>query len=79
MQYCNFQQLCRHVIRNQHKLMRILQQQIRLCTGTARPQQKLIEDESIKLIEIPPSAYEINSHKIEHEIDNGNLFKVFPF
>lgn len=60
--------------------MRFLQQQIRLCSsGSARPQQKFTEDgEPIKLIQIPPSAYDIKSQPITHDPDNGILFKVSP-
>lgn len=70
--------MCRHVLRNQHRLMRFLQQQIRLCsTGNIRPQQKVFDErEPVKLIEIPPYAYDTKSQPIEHEPDNGQLFKV---
>lgn len=58
--------------------MRFLQQQIRLCSsGSARPQQKFNEDgETVKLIQIPPSAYDTKSQPITHDSDNGILFKV---
>lgn len=76
--FFSLQHLCRHVLRNQHKLMRFLQQQIRLCSsGSARPLQKFSEDgEPVKLIQIPPSAYDTKSTPITHESDNGILFKV---
>lgn len=58
--------------------MRFLQQQIRLCSsGSARPQHKFCEDgETVKIIQIPPSAYDTKSHLVTHDADNGNLFKV---
>lgn len=72
------QHLCRHVLRNQHKLMRFLQQQVRLCSSrSARPQQKFNEDgEPVKFIQIPPSAYDTKTEPITHDPDNGILFKV---
>lgn len=74
----HLQHLCRHVLENQHKLMRFIQQQIRLCsTGTARTLHKQIEDDdSPKRMIIPPAAYETTSIKVEHDQDNGHLFKV---
>lgn len=72
------QHLCRHVLENQHKLMRFIQQQIRLCsTGTARILHKQIEDDDTpKRMIIPPAAYETKSIQVEHDQDNGHLFKV---
>lgn len=75
------QPLCRHVLRNQHKIMHFLQRQIRLCsTGSARPLEKIVDyDEHIKMIEIPESAYQTQSQDIEHDRDTGYLFKVSAF
>lgn len=58
--------------------MRFIQQQIRLCsTGTARTLHKQIdEDDTPKRMIIPPAAYDTKSMNIEHEPDNGHLFKV---
>lgn len=73
----NLQPLCRHVIRNQHKLMHFLQRQIRLSSSTSRPQEKQIDyDENVKAIDIPASAYQTQSQPISHDTDNGHLFKV---
>lgn len=58
--------------------MRFIQQQIRLCsTGTARTLHKRIDEDDVpKRIVIPPSAYDTKSMQIEHDPDNGHLFKV---
>lgn len=58
--------------------MRYLQQQVRLCsTGTLQPQRKAEDyEDSFKLVQIPPAAHETRSKPIEHDTDNGILFKV---
>lgn len=72
------QHLCRHVLENQHKLMRLIQQQIRLCsTGPARTLHKQLDEDDVpKRIIIPPAAYDTKSMNIEHDPENGTLFKV---
>lgn len=59
--------------------MRLLQQQVRLCSsGTLRPQQQSLEyEDTLKILDIPPSACVTQSQRIQHDRDNGQLFKVF--
>lgn len=73
-----FQHLCRHIFQNQHKFMKFVQKQVRLCSnGTARPLPKASDELDIpKVYQIPPQAYNTQSLPIEHEPDNGHLFKV---
>lgn len=70
----------RHVLRNQHKLKRVLQQQIRSCSAAVAVQPTLYtinEDEKIaKYTDIPAAALEMRSKQIDHEQDVGQLFKV---
>lgn len=68
------QPLCRHVIKNQHKLQR----QIRTCSSsTARPAIRDVDyEDNVKTIQIPASAYRTKSEPIRHDTDNGELFKV---
>lgn len=74
----NLQRLCRHIFKNQHRFMRFLQQQVRLCsTGTLQSQSKPEEyEDPLKLVQLPPLGYETKSQTVEHEEDNGQLFKV---
>lgn len=71
------QPLCRHVIKNQHKLQR----QIRACSSsTARPAIRDVDyEDNVKTIQIPASAYRTKSEPIRHDTDNGELFKVSFF
>lgn len=57
--------------------MHFLQRQLRLCSTTsARPLEKSLDyDENVKIV-IPPSAYQTASTPIEHDPDNGHVFKV---
>lgn len=58
--------------------MHFLQRQIRLCsTRIAQPLEKAIDfDENVKVIDIPASAYHMQSEPIKHDTENGQLFKV---
>jgi hypothetical protein len=74
------QQLCRHVLANQHKFIKfIFQQNVRLCSG--KPAQSLAENksnqqENIHINTVAPSVDQPQHSKIEHEADLGHLFKV---
>lgn len=74
------QHLWRHVLRNQHKLKRVLQQQIRSCSAAVAVQPNLNaigEDEKIyKYTDIPAAALETKSKAIDHAVDVGQQFKV---
>lgn len=73
------QPLCRHVLRNQHKFMHFLQRQIRLCSSRiAQPLENAVDfdENNIKVIDIPKIALQTQSQPIQHEPDNGHLFKV---
>lgn len=58
--------------------MHFLQRQIRLCSSRiAQPLENAVEfDENIKIIDIPKSAFQTQSHQVQHEPDNGHLFDV---
>lgn len=58
--------------------MDFIHQKARLCsTNGAQPQLKAFVDEDRpKYIEIPPSAYQTKSLKIEHDNQIGHLFQV---
>jgi branched-chain amino acid aminotransferase len=74
--------LCRHVLRNQHKLRSYLQyiqqQQLRACSNTSIPQAQTVEkvehDESIQIARIPPNYATEVIKQIEHEKDVGLQF-----
>ncbi|XP_055389618.1 branched-chain-amino-acid aminotransferase, cytosolic [Condylostylus longicornis] len=75
--------LCRHVLRNQHKLKSYLQfiqqQQLRACSNTSLPQaqpkvEKLDQDDSIPILRIPPNYAAETVEQISHEPDVGDQF-----
>lgn len=74
----HLQPLCRHVLRNQHKFMHFLQRQIRLCSSRiAQPIENAVDlDDTIKVIDIPEVAFQTQSQPVQHDPDNGQLFKV---
>lgn len=58
--------------------MHFLQRQIRLCSSRiAQPLENAVEfDDNIKVIDIPKAVFQTQSEPIQHEPDNGHLFKV---
>lgn len=59
--------------------MHFLQRQVRLCSSRiAQPLENAIDfdENNIKVIDIPSSALQTHSQPIQHDPDNGHLFKV---
>lgn len=59
--------------------MHFLQRQIRLCSSRiAQPLENAVDfdENNIKVIDIPKIALQTQSQPIQHEPDNGHLFKV---
>lgn len=74
--------MCRHVLENQHKLQKFLQQHIRLCSSkTARVTIEKTDDDYIpkSTVQIQPSTTSILTQRVSHEPENGNLFSVCMF
>lgn len=69
----------RHIIRNQHKLKRVLQQQIRSCSAAVavQPDTSAIydDDKNFTIRDLPAAALETASRIVDHEKDVGHLFK----
>lgn len=72
-----FQELCRHILANQHKLKKLIQlQSVRLCSSTARLQEAIIdEDDMLRPAQVPLTRQDVNLKPIEHEKDLGHHFK----
>lgn len=59
--------------------MHFLQRQIRLCSSRiAQPLENAVDfdENNIKVIDIPKMAIQTQSQPIQHDPDNGHLFKV---
>ncbi|CAD7090128.1 unnamed protein product [Hermetia illucens] len=72
-------EICRRVIRNQHKLRHYIQQQIRLCSTTSlrtQEAQKQEDDEQPGFTTIRPDFSTVAPKPIEHDPDIGRLFKA---
>lgn len=71
-------ELCRHVLRNQHKLRHFIQQQIRLCSsGSLRAQEaQKFEDEDAAITTIRPDYSQTQPKPVEHDPDIGQMFKA---
>lgn len=74
-----FQELCRHIFANQHKLKKLIQQQaIRLCSSSTRLQEAVRYDEEDavpRTTRIQP-VRDVKLDPIIHEPDVGQQFKV---
>lgn len=71
-------ELCRRVLRNQHKLRHYLQQQIRLCSNIslqAKSAQKLDDDvDTIPITTIPSNYATETAKQVQHYPDIGQQF-----
>lgn len=59
--------------------MHFLQRQIRLCSSRiAQPLENSVEfdENNIKVIDIPEIPLQTQSKPVQHDADNGHLFKV---
>lgn len=81
------QNLCRHVLENQHKLQKVVQQQIRLCSReSVRAQPQFDEptyDTQTRIQKSDNAKYVLHSAdtgseslQIEHSPNVGQLFRV---